>query len=528
MKEVPEPVIRMRKDHNISRRGIDPDALKVLYRLARYNHTAYLVGGGVRDLLLGREPKDFDVSTNAHPNQIKKIFRNCFLIGRRFRLAHIKYGTKVIETSTFRRKPEQNGDDDSLFQSDDNTFGTPAEDALRRDFTINGLFYDIENFSVIDYVGGLRDLDERKVRAIGDPDIRFREDPVRMIRAVRFASRLGFEIEEETYAAIIRHHEEIAKASPPRMLEEIYRLYAYSSGEAAFRLLKKTKLMEVMFPEVTRYLKVTGEEQSILWKHLAALDDGKSVVPTPTPALMFGALFYAPLCTVTEEARKNNGNNRQNDEVRNWLAPIASRYQFPRKVVDRLVRITTSQHRFENGKRRRFSKSRFASHDSFPETLALCEIDRTAKDEDLTNLEEWRELLKEAEEKRKASGKDEQPSSRRRNRRRPRPSRRRQPPNKDATPKESQAPEEQNQQSKPAESETRTAAPSKKRRRRRSQRGRRKNGNAQASAAKEVSKQASEPKPDEAKAEKARPSENQRAKSGFEQDERAPHWLDEI
>ena len=189
------PVIVKREEHTISRSRIDEDALKILNRLTRYNHTAYLVGGGVRDLLLDRVVKDYDIATSAHPNEIKNLFRNCRLIGRRFRLAHILFrGGKVIEVSTFRKQTGFSDDVDLLIKSD-NTFGTPEEDAKRRDFTINGLFYSITDFSVIDYVDGLADLERRLLRTIGDPNIRLREDPIRSLRAVRIAARLGFEIE---------------------------------------------------------------------------------------------------------------------------------------------------------------------------------------------------------------------------------------------------------------------------------------------------------------------------------------------
>src|SRR6187455_1881342 len=202
------PRVVTRAEHTISRKLIDADALKVLYRLHQSNYVAYLVGGSVRDLLLGRRPKDFDIGTSAHPYQIKKLFRNCWIIGRRFRLAHVRFGTKTIEVATFRRPVSQEelaaadepqpetamrteGDEspDRLVHRD-NTFGTPEEDAFRRDFTINALFYDIATFSIIDYVGGLKDLEHRVIRSIGDPGVRFLEDPVRMLRAVVFAARL--------------------------------------------------------------------------------------------------------------------------------------------------------------------------------------------------------------------------------------------------------------------------------------------------------------------------------------------------
>src|ERR1044071_2007293 len=211
-----EPVIVPRAEHPISRRDIDADALKVLYRLHEAGNIAYLVGGSVRDLLLSRRPKDFDIGTSAHPYQIKKLFRNCWIIGRRFRLAHVRFGQNVIEVATFRRQVEAGEEivQDGVPAPDpttpegehlihrDNTFGTPEEDAFRRDFTINALFYDIANFSVIDYVGGLEDLRAGIVRSIGDPDVRVREDTVRMLRAIGIAARLDFTIEPTLLTAI--------------------------------------------------------------------------------------------------------------------------------------------------------------------------------------------------------------------------------------------------------------------------------------------------------------------------------------
>src|ERR1700757_2759877 len=211
-----EPRVIPRAEHSMSRRDIDPDALRVLYRLRQFNHIAYLVGGSVRDLLLSRRPKDFDIGTSAHPYQVKKLFRNCWIIGRRFRLAHVKFGSKVIEVATFRRQvqageevvqdgvpgPDPATPEGELLLHRDNTFGTPEEDAFRRDFTINALFYDIATFSIIDYVDGLDDLRAGIVRSIGDPHVRLREDPVRMIRAIALAARLDFRIEDSLLAAI--------------------------------------------------------------------------------------------------------------------------------------------------------------------------------------------------------------------------------------------------------------------------------------------------------------------------------------
>src|SRR5262249_47625471 len=259
-----EPRVISREEHTVSRRDIDPDALKVLYRLRQGDHAAYLVGGSVRDLLLGRRPKDFDIGTSAHPYQVKKLFRNCWIIGRRFRLAHVKFGPKVIEVATFRRQvvpgeevvqdgvpaPDPSTSEGQQLIHHDNTFGTPEEDAFRRDFTINALFYDIATFSVIDYVSGLEDLEAGVVRSIGDPDVRLKEDPVRMIRAIALAARLELDIDPVLLGPTRTHRHEIAKASAPRMLEEYYKILRAGSAEKAFGRLADVGLLEPTSPEL--------------------------------------------------------------------------------------------------------------------------------------------------------------------------------------------------------------------------------------------------------------------------------------
>ncbi|MBE3031775.1 MAG: CCA tRNA nucleotidyltransferase [Actinobacteria bacterium] len=295
-----EPTIVPRAEHSFSRRDVDPDALKVLYRLHEHNFVAYLVGGSVRDLLLKRRPKDFDIGTSAHPHQIKKLFRNCWIIGRRFRLAHVKFGTKTIEVATFRRQVEASEStpeveaatvgpediiapgghalaephgggrgrrraDEHLIQRD-NSYGTPEEDAFRRDFTVNALFYDIGTFALIDYVGGLRDLDARLIRCIGDPDVRFLEDPVRMLRAVVLAARLQFTIDEPVLDAISTHAHEIARSAPARLIEEFYKILRSGHAEDAFRQLRATGLLREMAAEMT-----SGSVEP-LWRSIAAID----------------------------------------------------------------------------------------------------------------------------------------------------------------------------------------------------------------------------------------------------------------
>lgn len=275
MRKVIGPVICARPDHCISRKNIDQDALRVLYRLSDLGYTAYLVGDGVRDLLLGRQPKDFDVGTSAKPNEVKRAFRNCFLIGRRFRLAHVRFGGKVIETATFRQESQTVGEiiehaAEGPFE--DNTFGTPETDAYRRDFTVNGLFYDIKTFAVIDWVGGLKDLKKRLIRSIGDPMIRFREDPVRMMRAVKFASRLDFTIERGTERAIRKLHACIKTAALPRVCEEVFRMFPYGKSEAAFRMLYRFGLLGDLLPKLAAFIDSDGGEKSSTWKFLSVLD----------------------------------------------------------------------------------------------------------------------------------------------------------------------------------------------------------------------------------------------------------------
>ncbi len=247
-----QPRILSRSQHTLSRKQIDPDPLRVLYRLKSSGFKGFLVGGGVRDLLLGRKPKDFDIGTDASPQQVKKLFRNCFIIGRRFRLCHVRFGPKVVEVATFRKKAEPEVGDTIVRR--DNTFGTPEEDAFRRDFTINALFYDIADFSIIDYTGGIDDLEAKRVRVIGDPDERFREDPVRMMRAVAIACRLGFRIDREAQEAIRARRGEIVKSSHVRILDEIYKILRQGSARATFEQLHAMGLLAYIFPEAHQAL----------------------------------------------------------------------------------------------------------------------------------------------------------------------------------------------------------------------------------------------------------------------------------
>ena len=331
-----EPVVLPRSEHPISRRDIDPDALKVLYRLRQFNHAAYLVGGSVRDLLLGRTPKDFDIGTSAHPYQVKRLFRNCWIIGRRFRLAHVKFGTKVIEVATFRRQvpagtqeeasggppaPDETAPHDHLIQHD-NTFGTPEEDAFRRDFTVNALFYDLATFSVIDYVGGLEDIRARLIRGIGNPDDRVREDPVRMLRALALAARLDFRIDPPVLDAIARHRAEIARSAPPRVLEELYKVLRNGASEQTLRDLIGTGLLAAIAPEMVDRISAG------LWRSLAALDAYRQRFPS-TPETLTNAILLGTLLVPLNLLGPLHGRSRE-PAPRLGILPLA------RRDVDRL------------------------------------------------------------------------------------------------------------------------------------------------------------------------------------------------
>jgi poly(A) polymerase len=355
-----QPVIVPRAEHAISRSQIDPDALKVLYRLHQNNYLAYLVGGSVRDLLLARRPKDFDIGTSAHPYQVKRLFRNCWIIGRRFRLAHVRFGTKNIEVATFRRQlsaeelaapPEPAAAEESIplhhggsragdgMLHRDNTFGTPEEDAFRRDFTVNALFYDIASFSIIDYTGGLQDLDARIIRCIGNPVERFQEDPVRMLRAISMASRLNFDIDPPIDAAIASHRHDIAKSSPARLIEEIYKVLRAGASERAFRMLAERRLLEPMAPELQQG---AGEG---LWRSLAALDAYRhKFEDTPeslTNAILLGSLLVPLGHTMRSlsPAPVAEGEFRREPRLALGLLPLA------RRDVERLRQVLGLQRR---------------------------------------------------------------------------------------------------------------------------------------------------------------------------------------
>ncbi len=289
----PFPLILPRNSHNISRKLIDPNALKIMYRLNSKGFMAYLVGGCVRDILLNQRPKDFDICTNARPSQLKKIFRNCRLIGRRFRLAHIIFkGNNIIEVSTFRREPEnmpETLDRRKLAIHSNSCYGVPEEDAKRRDFTINALFYNLKDYSIIDYVGGIKDLQNKVIRIIGDPEKRFYEDPVRMMRGIEFAARLGFTLEDRTLEGIIKCKGEMRYAAPERVKEEMLEILKRGHGLACFVYFFDTGLFSFIFPFFQPW---SDHQTSTLLAILKRMDNSLTPRFTPSDHLCFATLFW--------------------------------------------------------------------------------------------------------------------------------------------------------------------------------------------------------------------------------------------
>ncbi len=312
--------IFQRQEHGISRKDISENALKVLYRLNKAGFDAYLVGGGVRDLLLHKQPKDFDIATNATPEEIKKLFRNCRLIGRRFRLAHILFGRDVIEVATFRghhadTKPSTQSKQQVASQNQegmllrDNVYGTIDEDAERRDFTINALYYSIKDFTVSDYANGVHDLENRIVRLIGDPETRYREDPVRMLRAVRFAAKLDMEIESTTAAPIHQLANLLQDIPSARLFEESLKLLQSGNGLATYKLMREYNLFQQLFPLLSEHFTEDHSSQTEqMIEHILAATDKRIVEEKRVnPAFMYAAMLWYPMVTRAEEISITSG-----------------------------------------------------------------------------------------------------------------------------------------------------------------------------------------------------------------------------
>ena len=390
-----DAVVVDRSEHSISRRRIPENVLKVLYRLHRSGYRAYLCGGSVRDLLMNRTPKDFDIATDAHPAEVRRLFRNSRIIGRRFRLVHVIFQDMVVEVSTFRREPERPvlGEEESedLLVTDDNTFGSPLQDARRRDFTINGLFYNIADFSVLDYVGGLDDLEHGHVRVIGDPDLRFREDPVRMLRAIVFASRLDFEIEPATYDGILRHRNDILKASAPRVSEEILELLRRGWSHDAFRLMVETRLLEPLLPEI--YQAVADDRSPYLWKMLSVLDRTVAAgrrIPDP---VALSVLFLPWIMTELEKEQTRRDGKMRIGEVmifiRDLIQPICARMALAAGTRHQIEQALETLWRLLEPPADRRAQLRFVYREPFNDALALLELYALSSGRYVEQFRQW-------------------------------------------------------------------------------------------------------------------------------------------
>ena len=352
-----DPLIIPRSEHGISRTNIDEHALKVLYRLHKAGYSACLVGGAVRDLLLNRHPKDFDVATDATPEEVSRLFRNCRLIGRRFRLAHIHFGRQVIEVATFRaphgEQHEEHHDESGRILRD-NVYGEIHDDVWRRDFTANALYYNIADFSVIDYVGGVEDIENRRLRLIGDQQTRYREDPVRMLRAIRFAAKLDFTIEDSCRQAILELGPLLGEIPPARLFEEVLKLFHSGHAGESLDWLQEYGLLQYLFPDAVQELEEPAIAEFVRLA-MQSTDDRVRLDKPVTPAFLFAALLWAP---VSKQAQANSETGMPHAVALQKAATqvIASQVRhvsIPRRftTVMREIWSLQSRFRFHSGKR---------------------------------------------------------------------------------------------------------------------------------------------------------------------------------
>ena len=391
------PRIVPRDGHGISRKDISPNALRVLYRLREGGFASYLVGGAVRDLLIGGHPKDFDVATDATPEQVKSLFRNCRLIGRRFRLAHVIYGREIIEVATFRANEDDgSGDRETVSEgrlSRDNVYGTVEDDAVRRDFTANALYYAIEDFSVRDYVGGFEDVQARVLKLIGDPEARYREDPVRMLRAVRLASKLDFSIDAAAAEPIARLAPLLSGSAPARLFDECLKMFMTGHAEKSFLSLEAHGLLLVLFPETAKALSTnrSGALRATLIQALRSTDARVAEDKPVTPAFLFAALLWPAYCrelAVLQKAGVDASVAQQRAADRVTLHQ-AERIALPRRFSLPMQEIWLLQPRFTQRLRKRVF--RLLAHPRFRAAFDFLELRLSGNPEIADDVSFWRE-----------------------------------------------------------------------------------------------------------------------------------------
>lgn len=434
------PRVYARDEHPISRANISPNALKVLYRLKEAGYQAFLVGGAVRDLLLGLQPKDFDVATNAHPDQVKQLFRNCRLIGRRFHLAHVRFGYEIVEVATFRAAHTPMDEDNSVDEGGhrvldsrgrilrDNLYGTIEEDVWRRDFTANALYYNINDFSIWDYVGGVEDARARVLRLIGDPETRYREDPVRMLRAIRFAAKLGFTMHPDTVAPISKLAWMLDAVPPARLFDEVNKMFLAGAAAAAFELSRQHRVLEHLFPDLATAYEEAPDSAAAKLLRLglqgtdARVHEGKPVTPT----FLFAVLLWPAIQRTLARAAQPEGPTIQQllAACEQVISRQQSRVAIPRRFTLPLREIIALQPRFERREGRR--ALRLLDHPRFRAAYDFLLLRVASGEADPVLGEWWTEIQTLSPEERllkvESAGKGvREPSGRRKRRRRRRP-----------------------------------------------------------------------------------------------------------
>ncbi|MDR3491062.1 MAG: polynucleotide adenylyltransferase PcnB [Gammaproteobacteria bacterium] len=345
-----KPTIIPRGEHTISRKGISHNALKVLYRLNTCGYSAYLVGGCVRDLLLGRHPKDYDIATNAHPEDVRRLFRNCRLIGKRFRLAHIIFGKEIIEVATFRThhkdSHEQHGHSHEGMIIRDNVYGTIEDDVLRRDFTVNALYYNIADYSIVDYMHGMQDINDRMLRMIGDPEQRFTEDPVRLLRAIRFAGKLDLNICPTLEKSMHELSHLLGHVSPARLFQEILKFFQEGPRLKTFRLLLEFQLFDQLFPQTSDFLK-QPETITLIESALSDTDDRDSEGKSISPTFLFSVFLWRPILELSKKPAEEDlpAHVMFEKSIRKVLRQQLDRLTIPKRLLMSIHEICFLQYR---------------------------------------------------------------------------------------------------------------------------------------------------------------------------------------
>jgi len=383
--------------HNVSRKDMSPNALRVLYRLREAGFGAYLVGGAVRDILVGGHPKDFDVATSATPEEVKQLFRNCRLIGRRFRLAHVVYGREIIEVATFRANVDDGSGDRELHAGGrllrDNVYGTIEDDAIRRDFTANALYYAIEDFSVRDYTGGFEDVQNRLMRLIGDPETRYREDPVRILRAIRLAAKLGFEIEAATAAPIPQLAPLLSESAPARLFEECLKMFLSGHAVESFLGLERHGVLPALFPETAAALKSnrSGALRAMLLEGLRGTDERVANDEPVSPAFLFALLLWPAYCRslMALQAQGMHAVEAQRRAADRVTVHQLSMIALPRRFSLPMQEIWLLQSRFSQRQRKRVF--RLLAHPRFRAAYDFLVLRLAASTEHLDDVTFWRE-----------------------------------------------------------------------------------------------------------------------------------------